>query len=411
MKVVRRFGLASCLWAIGLTAQGGELIHSYQLARSNDPGFQAAIAERKANLIQSQVARAALFPELRASMQQIETETTPRRTYQLTQPLLAADRIATFLEGTPREGIAEYTYQQREGELLQRYYRAVSELVRIRESIALNTAKMDAFSQQVVSAKRSFELGAGTVTDLRDAEVRLAQAKSNDLQLKARQAAAERQFSMIVGELPPPEAFHLKPEMGPIPLLAVDDYLESAGSGNPQLVVARQNQRIAELGELRAKMAYLPSVSAVATQTEISGRQNNYVGVALTYPLQAGSVLQVRSAAANAEKAKEQARDSEEKVRLEVQRLHDLVKAASAEIDMRLAAVNAATLSVEANEKSFRGGVRSKVDVLNSIQTLFQTKEEYVNAVVQLGENYLNLQLQAAIPALDALRQVESALF
>lgn len=411
MKGVRRIALLAWSALLGLPAQGGELIHSYQLARSKDPSFLAAIAERQANLVQSRVARAALFPEFRASAQQLETETTGRRTFQIIQPLFVADRIATFLEAEPRKDLAEFTYQQREAELLQRYYRAVSELVRIKESLALNTARIDAFSQQLESAKRSYELGAGTITDLRDTEVRLAQAKSNDLLLRARQAAAERQFTAIVGELPAAGAFQLKPGVSPIPLLALDDYLAGAGTGNPQLIVARQNQRIAELGELKAKLAYLPSLNAVATHTQASASSSSYLGLSMSYPLQAGSVLQTQGAAANAEKAKAQTRDAEEKVRLEIQRLHALVGAAVAEIDMRLAAVRAATLSVEANEKSFKGGVRSKVDVLNSIQTLFQTKEEYVAAVIQLGENYLNLQLQAAVPAIEALRLVESSLF
>ena len=68
-------------------------------------------------------------------------------------------------------------------------------------------------------------------------------------------------------------------------------------------------------------------------------------------------------------------------------------------------------LSVEANDKSFKGGVRSQIDVLNSIQTYYQVQQEYVTAILTLADNYLNLLLQAATPTNDAVAQVQTLLF
>ena len=55
--------------------------------------------------------------------------------------------------------------------------------------------------------------------------------------------------------------------------------------------------------------------------------------------------------------------------------------------------------------------MRSQIDVLNSIQTLYQVQQDYVSAVLTLADNYLNLLLQAATPADDAVALVQNVLF
>jgi protease secretion system outer membrane protein len=118
----------------------------------------------------------------------------------------------------------------------------------------------------------------------------------------------------------------------------------------------------------------------------------------------------MKGAAAGANRAQEQLRDAEQQATLEVQRLWGLVSAGQRELEIRLSAIASAELSVDATEKSFKGGVRSQIDVLNSIQTLFQVQQEYVTAVLALSDNYLNLLLQAAVPADEAVTLVQAVL-
>jgi protease secretion system outer membrane protein len=74
-------------------------------------------------------------------------------------------------------------------------------------------------------------------------------------------------------------------------------------------------------------------------------------------------------------------------------------------------AIAAAELSVEANTKSYQGGVRSAVDVLNAIQTSFQVKSEYVQLATTQAENILSLMLLAATDPTDAVAQTHRYLF
>ena len=155
----------------------------------------------------------------------------------------------------------------------------------------------------------------------------------------------------------------------------------------------------------------MPTLSAVYTHTTTNNISTSYTGLSLSLPLQASSIYQVRGAVANAAKQAQQTRETEQRTRLEVQRLWSLVNAGRAEIAIRMEAIRSAALSVEANDKSFKGGVRSQIDVLNSIQTYYQVQQEYVNAVLTMSENYLNLLLQAATPTNAAVVQVQTVLF
>lgn len=389
----------------------GPLIDALEQARNYDPQFQAARAERDANLVSSQVSGAAYLPQFQASSTQLETEANPRTTYTLTQPVISAERYATVQEKEPKELLAAATFLQREQELAQRLLKATAELLRVTEGLRLNKAKIDALEQQALSAKKAFELGQGTVTDVRDARVRLDQARADTLSLEAQIGAAQRQITSITGSPATSLALPLPRTPRNLILKTLEDYLDSSAQANPQLRIAQQNQRISELALTKANSAWVPTVSALVMNTSSNNVRSTYSGVSVSLPLQAGNFYQIRGAAANLAKSQEQARDAEVKAKLEVQRLWALVGAGRSEIAIRLSAIESAELSVEANEKSFQGGVRSQIDVLNSIQTLYQVQQDYVNAVLTLADNYLNLLLQSASPANEAMASVQALLF
>ncbi len=405
--------LLSCLlFAPALhAAHAGPLSDAYTQARGFDALFQQAGPEMDSGKAASQAAGAAYYPQFQASYSRLETEANPRQTYTITQPLISVDRYATLQEATPRETLATASYQVREQDLSQRLLKAVSELLRTTESQRLSKAKITALENQALSAQKSFAAGVGTITDQRDAQVRLDQARAEALMVDAQIDAAQRQYTSITGQ-PINAAMQSLPRAArTVPLLAVDDYIRTGTQSNPQLIAAQQNQRLADLAVTRSNGALWPTLSAVYTDSTTNNVNVNYTGLALSLPLQASSIYQVRGAVANASKQEQQTRETEQRTRLEVQRLWALVNAGRAEIAIRMESIRSAALSVEANDKSFKGGVRSQIDVLNSIQTYYQVQQEYVNAVLSLSDNYLNLLLQAATPTSEAVVQVQTVLF
>lgn len=401
---------ASCVLSFNAAAQSGPLTDALSLALRHDPVFQAAKAERDANMSGAQAAGAAYYPQFQASYQQLEIENSARQTYAISQPLINADKLASYKEAGPREGLAKATYALREQELATRLFKAVSELIKNKESLRLNQAKIDALLKQAESAKKAHELGQGTVTDWRDAQVRLEQARADSLSLEVQIHASSRSIAAMTGQPADRLALQVPRQARSLAIKSLDAWVAEGLNANPQVVMALQNHKLAQINTLRADGAVLPVLNGVYTTTSSNLASNNYFGVTVSLPLQASSLYQMRVAAANANKSQEQARDAEEKTRLEVHRFWSLVNAGLQELPIRLGAIEAAQLSVQANEKSFKGGVRSQIDVLNSIQTLYQVQQDYVNAVLALADHYLNLLLQSANETPQAMAQVQSFL-
>lgn len=411
MKLKRLLPLISVFLVPLATA--GEMTEGFARALNADPAFRAARAELEINRLDAKRAGRAYWPELGFKYDASSETGVGQRTIQLAQPLVNADRLATYMGSDPLAIRAEATMRQRESELASRYLAAIAELVRAREGLALNQRKLEAFGLQSEAAKRSFQLGTGTITDQRDTQVRLHQARAEELGLKARLAAAERQFLVITGEPAKADAFTLVRKKKRLVLPEVFKLQDLVQQHNPALILARQSERLADLDVWRKRGAFLPQLNAVAKQTKFeNGTSNSYVGVAIDFPIQSGSILSVDSAKANAQKTIEDARAVDQKVQLEVERLHALVETGQVESDLRADAIEAAKLSVEGNEQSFRGGVRSQLDVLNAIQVLFEVQEEYVDSRLNLATNLVALHSQVGSTSVtEILKLVEDLLF
>jgi protease secretion system outer membrane protein len=176
---------------------------------------------------------------------------------------------------------------------------------------------------------------------------------------------------------------------------------------NHDVILARLNQKLAELEISRAKSAWLPELNASYTYTSLSGESDTFIGLSLTMPIRASKVYGLSSAKYNFTRMKEDAQDKKRQVKLEIQRLMSTVKSGLTELETRREAIEAAKLSVTANEKSYKGGVRSILDVLASIDALYSIEGEYVEAALALGENFLNLRLQQGQNVIKSLRDVE----
>lgn len=405
-----RLAFAALCWTASVSAQAGPLVDAFVQAQRHDPAYQAAKSERDANLSGAKVASVAYFPQFQAGYQQYDFENSSRQTYSVTQPLINADKYASLKEATPREDMAKVTFEAREQEMVLRLFKEVGALIKSTEGLRLNQTKIDALSKQAQSAQRAYALGQGTVTDLRDAQVRVEQARADSLTLEVQAAASKRAISTITGQSAEIFSVSVPHQSRTLSIKDLDAYVAEGMKANPQLLMAQLSVRMAQINTLRADGALLPVINGVYTNTSNSLASNNYVGLSVALPLQAGSIFQRQAAAAQANRMEEQAKDAAQKLRLETHRYWSLVHAGLKELPIRVAAMASAQLSVDANEKSFKGGVRSQIDVLNSIQTLFQVQLDYINALVALTDNYLNLLLQSGLHSNQALVLVENLL-
>jgi len=390
-----------------------DLMELYGKARGFDPTFLTAKADRAVSGADITVLRLSYLPTANVSFGRESTDNRNRTTVQVNQPVLDLQKFASMREASPREVQAESTFRGKEGELAQRVLKVVLEMVKTRETIELNTKQVEALSQQLERSQRRFDLGQGTITEVRTAQVRLDQAQASRRQLLAQAAIVDKQFAALIGESVPrvPIAFSKAPSLPRMGNL--EALLGRVLEANPNVLAARAGERVAELEQQKVVAGYLPQVTAVSRSTKVTGEASqNYTGLQLSIPLgvSASNFASSYKAALGVDRAKELVRGSEQGQRLEAERLWALVNAGIEELAIRKSAIENAQLSAEANVKSYEAGVVTAVDVLNAILTVFETERDYLNALATLVENHLSLQLVSAETPIDALRSVQAVL-
>ena len=394
--------------AFATSAVAQKLSQDFEKALLFDPTYQTAKADYQVGQRNIKVAKSVYLPEATFNTQRLATDVTGRTTLTISQPLIDAQRWMTFRQASPQHLLAEINLLAKRQDLATRLLKAANAIILANENLKLNEAKMEALNQQALAAKKKLELGQGTVTDLRDIEVKASQAKSQQLSFKTQQKNALKQYEAITGNEPVLTSFVM-----PI-TQSIDEFnfyknfevldLKSV----PNVLAAIYSIEIAEYEVKKVKSSFLPAVSAQYSYSKATGAaiSNSYVGVGLTVPLKAGTWYGIEAAESVVLKARENLRETESKVRLEADRLNALIATGIESLRIQNEAIESAKLSVEANQQSYQGGVRTAIDVINAIQTLYQVKSEYINIITVLSENYLSLLMLDSIEPDENLKKI-----
>ena len=389
------------------------LSQDFREALAFDPQYQTALADAKISERTAKQSRSVFFPEATFSTQRIATDTSGRFSFNVSQPLLDWERFVTWSQAAPQEALGEINLQVKQQELATRLLKAAVEITLANESLRLNEAKLKAVGQQAERATRMLQLGQGTVTDLRDIQVKLSQAKAQQFSFEIQLQTAIKQYAFMIGTTPIASDFVLPKAQGEFSLKSLQEYTEWGLKASPAALAGRLNVQLAESNVTKIKASFLPSVTAQYAYTQNSGvtHSSNYLGIGMSVPLKAGTIYSMDAAQATVIKTQESLRETESKIRLEADKLRALVESGGQSLQIQLEAIEAAELSVEANTKSYQGGVRTAVDVLNAIQTVFQVKSEYVTLATSQAQNILALVLLSATVPKDAVMQAQFYLF
>lgn len=399
---------------LGITAARAQnLIDDFSGAKKSDANYAAALSEYESARLQARIAGSAYYPEAKFSRTQLPGENKDRQTLSLTQPIISIDRWLSLKEEEPRTALAETGLQKSQHELAIKLYKTIAGLSDAREKQAINQASLQALTTQTQSARRAHELGQGTITDVYDVQVRLAQAQAQTHSLRSALHNAQRQFETTVGKSAVAEHYALSTRPLQLQLPPVSLLLEQALQNNPNVRANDVNLTLAEIARKRSKASLLPTLVASAQRSDYNNITNNTSGVVLRMdiPLDAGGIYRIQGADMALQKAKDQERITRQQIELDVQRLYGDVEAAIAEVGIRKDAIRAAEQSYMATEQSFIGGVRTKIDVLNALQTVHQSKSDHITALLSFGEKLLSLQLTSGQDIEPTLKQLQQHLF
>lgn len=391
----------------------GQLVRDLELARHNDPVYQGALFEFQAAMIGADLARFAYTPSVSVANRFLENESASRTTIAISQPIFNLELLATMEEEDSRRAVAQAQMKLREYELIDRVFSAVTGLIKAQEKLLVNRSRVSALESAAMAAKREQELGKGTITDVRDAEVRFEQARAETVRLESALASAVRTLSQLVGKQVSPEAYALRKAPPVLPMDPLNSYLAGAMSSNGGLIVARANQRLAELAALKSKAANIPAVSFTASQSYSTRGDvsNSGINFGVSVPINAGTFYQAQIASAKISQSQLNTSQVKQKLEVDVNQNYADVLAGINEVTIRLKAIEAAELGLLATEKSYAGGVRTRLDVLNSVQTLYTTNEQYINSVIDLTKSYLSLSNLSSRPVSATINTLQTLLF
>lgn len=333
-------------------------------------------------------------------------------TLNINQPIFSLEKFDLLKQAKPKEEYAVALLKTFEQDLASRLVTAVSNLILANEGLKSSETRIQNLKLQLTRANRMLELGQGTITDKRDIETRYQQALASQVTFTINKRNAEMQIYTLCRIRPAPEDFqllekHQAPKVDPI-----DKIIANVMSNNPNIQAARSTEEISKLEASRARNQIMPTVSLGYSRSwggNIEDRDAMQIN--LSVPLDANKVISRYSADASEAKAFEIRRQTEDQVLLQTNQYYESVMLGYRALLDKRKAIEAAQLSVEANEKSAKAGVRTMIEVLNSIDALFTAKNEYATTAVNVGSALLNLQLLNATVPLEAVAETQNFLF
>ena len=389
-----------------------DLTSAFELAKANDAKYQGAKNEKTANNADSLAGRLGYFPALGWGQAQPSTINYSQKTTSMSQPIFDAAKLSGVAQGGPRNTFASANFSNQTIDLAQRTMTAVQQIVVATEAIRANDTSISALESQYQGAKRKYELGQGTVTDMLDVQVKFEQAKANSLTVNANLKAAQDQFNAITGEYPTKTDFTLPHKHESVKLQPLDDILSRVEEENTAIIAAKANERISHLGVVTASAAVLPTVSYTWQRiSAVSQPTSNNNGLTVTIPLNAAAYATTYSAVAKARASSDNRLATEIQTKTQAQNLYAQVEAGFESLKIRNQAMDTARLSVTANQKSYEAGVKTTTDVLLAIQNLAQTRNDYAQAATQQALNYMNLLLVGAEEPDQAISKTQAFLF
>ena len=385
---------------------------AYELALANDANLKAARAQATSVAERIEQAKASQLPNVSASATRFFNDlsrtqnnilgvpTTVDERYfshsqslQIRQPIYRPALVLNVDQARAQFADAEALYNREAQALGMKVVEAYLQVLLAQESLALLEVQHKLTVQQVASAKKRFEGGAGIRTDIDEAQARLDILEAQQLSATQTRQTAVLQLQLmlqrpVAGVLPlepgqlQPAAFNAK---------TVDDWLERAVARSPDLVALQARLEAARIEVRKAQAGHKPTLDAVAQITRsgsenVTSPQSSYinrqVGLQLNVPLYAGGAVQsmVRQALAEQTRLEETIEAVRRDLHIKLQTEWRGVTESTRRMAALEKAVASTELVVQSVQKSYVAGMRTVLDVLNAEQQAQQARRDLAEA-------------------------------
>ncbi|AOL25047.1 outer membrane protein [Erythrobacter litoralis] len=402
---------ATCLAAFagGLAAapaQADTLREALAAAYNTNPTLAGARANQRATDEEVPIQRGQGLPNLNVTATHIEfirqsanAFTAPERNLgvnaQLQVPIYQGGRIRNSTRAAEeRVEAGQADLRGAESALFSQTVAAYMDVLRTEALAGLAANQVEVLDVTMQATRDRFEIGDTTLTDVAQAESRLALAQGDLRNALANLVSARETYIELVGKAPgnlqaPPPLPNLPDNVGTAVVTALEN--------NPDLIAARQRAEAAGFDTEVAGSGRLPTVALFANgdYSDFYGTLGgpiaaNFVqrettanaGVRVTIPLFQGGVpaARQRQAGARESAALEQVIQTERNVISQTRAAYASWQASLAVIESSKTAVEAAELSLEGVRAENSIGNRTILDVLNAEQELVSARSQLVTA-------------------------------
>lgn len=405
------------------SAWGADLMSVYRDAVQNDARFAAAKAQREAGQEKTIQGRAGILPGIGMSASTTWNDNTYSgvdRSFnsnaygaELRQPVFNRAVWTQYEQGQLQTALANTQFEQARQDLIIRVSEAYFAVLNAQDATTALRSLREAATQQLELAKKSFEVGTVTVTDVHEAQSRFDLASAQLIAAENALEVARQQLAQITGKEPEGVAgLRAGVELGrPQP----DDMRQwvSAAEADGLGVQAQQiATRIADREVTRNESGHLPTLDVVARYNQSdaggsnfgSGRSENTlrtIGLELNVPIYQGGVVssRTREAAALLTKAEADLDDARRSSALAARQAYLGVTSGLAQVKALEAAEVSSRSALEANRLGYEVGVRINIDVLNAQSQLADTQQRLAKA--RYDTLIAQLRLSAAAGALN----------
>lgn len=407
-QIFRRALVSSVVALASSQAAATGLLELYREAVVSDAQFAAAKADREAADALVTQSRGQLLPQIGANGSRIHNDQSVKtylpsysteyvRDYgfrainaslNLSQALFRPQLWAAYAQTLAQVRQAEGALQQAKQDLVLRVAQAYFDILLAEDTLTLAGEQKAAISEQLKQAKRYFEAGVGTVTDINEVQARYDTIVAQEIAAESNLEVKIRTMEQIVGKLY--RGFDRLDGGMPLDLpepQSVERWLEFALATNPTIKAKEAALEVADKEVVKSASGHLPTVDIVAGRsyfkdpgyTTINTKGiDNTLGVQITIPLFSGGSTQGRydQSSAMRQRARSELESTNRSVTLATRQEYLNVVNGVAQIKALVQAVKSNELALYSARKGLEAGVRTSFDVLNAQQLLFSAKRD-----------------------------------
>jgi outer membrane protein len=334
--------------------------------------------------------------------------TTKDASLNIEQPLFRSGRtIAQTERAQSSIQAAEHRYRRIEQDILLGAARAYINILSDRKLYVLRQDNERYLEEERRATQEKLASGFLTVTDVKQAESRLARARAETLQAARRLEDSYAQFTQITG-MESVDTFYYPAEDETL-LNNIDTIIAAAESSNPELQEKMFIQEAAEHNIDVNFREYFPQIFAFASYNRqydpqpgiVDKTENKTIGLRATIPLyNAGlTASRTREATSTAAQRMQETRETRRKILAQIRTEWDSYTKSRAEADMRRIEMAAAEEAKAGVQEEAQLGERTILDVLDADQDLLTSKAALIEAKrTALQARYSLLSLIGALP-------------